>query len=136
MSLCINYRYISLLFLAKLRKKMHIQEYNPTKTQNTHNPNFGFKSLYSTNYYLISFIWSIKSKFIFLEEFVCGIFLDLEKAFDAVDRKYCSLSLVTVGFEVIPMNCSSCKKFVFTIFILRKYIRVVPQGSTLRPLLF
>ena len=47
---------------------------------------FGFRSNYSTNHAILSITEHIKA-FVDTSHYVCGIFVDLEKAFDTVNHK-------------------------------------------------
>ena len=47
---------------------------------------FGFQKKYSTNHALLSIVEQINSN-VDQKNFACGIFVDLQKAFDTVDHK-------------------------------------------------
>ena len=47
---------------------------------------FGFSSSYSSNHTIVNLVESIK-KYIDNNDFVCSVFIDLEKAFDTVDHQ-------------------------------------------------
>ncbi|XP_065642723.1 uncharacterized protein LOC136074345 [Hydra vulgaris] len=83
-----NYRSISLLSnLSKIfEKPMHIRLYNFfEKNQCLYNHQYGFRSKHSAIYALINITESIR-KALDSKLFACGVFLDLNKAFDSVDH--------------------------------------------------
>ena len=57
-----------------------------TKHNLIFNKQFGFRSNYSTNHALLSITERIK-ELIDSSNYVCGVFVDLEKAFDTVNHK-------------------------------------------------
>ena len=143
---CCNYHPISLLSNAEkiLEKIMYKRVYNFLSHNNIiYDLQFGFRQKFSTSHALINFTENIKQA---LDNgyIVCGIFVDLQKAFDTVDhqillskldyyvirgisnnwfksylfnRKQC-VSIDGYDSELVEMNCG------------------VPQGSVLGPLLF
>ena len=85
----LNYRPISLLsvFSKKFEKLIYLRIYTfLTKNNLISNKQFGFRSNYSTNHALVSITERIKS-LLDDTQFVCGIFIDLEKAFDTVNHE-------------------------------------------------
>ena len=104
---------------------------------------FGFRPKYSTEYALLDLVEDIK-KYIDYGNYVCGIFVDLKKAFDTVDHEILLGKLPYYGILGISLN------WFRTILLCRKqYVKIkdinsntkeikcgVPQGSTLGPLLF
>ena len=104
---------------------------------------FGFRSRYSTNHAIISLIELIK-KYLENGDFVCGIFIDLQKVFDTVNREILLSKLDHYGIRGFTNDwfhsflCNrkqyvSCSGYSSEI----KEINCgVPQGSTLGPLLF
>ena len=104
---------------------------------------FGFRTKHSTNHALISITEAIKSH-IDTGNYVGGVFIDLQKAFDTVNHDILYEKLAYYGFrgncqlliksflsnrqQYVSINgCDSCKLDVKC---------GVPQGSTLGPLLF
>ena len=86
---CNNYRPMSLLsnISKTFEKIMHIRLtsfLNKNKVLSSFQ--FGFQNKHSTNYALISLTEMIRSA-LDNDQFVCGVFLDLQKAFDIVDHK-------------------------------------------------
>ena len=86
---CNNYRPISLLSnISKIfKKKMHVHltsSLNKNKVLSTFK--FGFWNKHSTNHALISLTEMIQSA-LDNDQFVCGVFINLQKVFGAVDHK-------------------------------------------------
>ena len=141
--ICINYRPISLLSIySKIFEKLIYSRmyYFLNKTNLIYEKQFGFRAKHSVN--LISTTGRIKDK---LEHgnFVAGIFIDLEKAFNTVNHEILIEKLAYYGFRGVTWNL--LKSFLTN----RKYVSVngfdsdtldvvceVPQGPTLGPLLF
>ena len=63
-----------------------------------HNKQFGFRANYSTSHALIGLTESIKND-LDNKEIVCGIFIDLEKAFDTVNHEILCNKLIHYGFS-------------------------------------
>ena len=83
-----NYRPISLLsVLSKnFEKKIYTRIYSYLVKNNLiFDKQFGFRSNYSTNHALISITERIKD-LVGSGKYVCGVFVDLEKAFDTVNH--------------------------------------------------
>ena len=104
---------------------------------------FGFRKNYSTNHALINLVTNIND---ILEggEYACGIFIDLQKAFDTVNHDILLNKLEIYGVRGIPLNwfesyLKGRKQFV-ALESANSDIQVmdfgVPQGSILGPLLF
>ena len=104
---------------------------------------FGFRSKHSTEHALISLIETIK-KYLDDGEIVCGVFIDLQKAFDTVNHEILLEKLKHYGirskqndwFRSFLINR---KQYVSMegFFSQTKIVKCgVPQGSTLGPLLF
>ena len=89
----INYRPISLLSNIEkiIEKLMYKRLFNFLDISNLiYSSQFGFRPKYSTTHALINLTESIRQS---LDEgsFGCGIFVDLQKAFNTVDQKsYCT----------------------------------------------
>ena len=86
---CENYRPISLLSnLSKLfERSMHTRLYKFLDESNSfYELQFGFRKKYSTNHALLSIVEGIR-KTLDNTTFSCGVFIDLEKAFDTI--KFC-----------------------------------------------
>lgn len=104
---------------------------------------FGFRSSYSTNHALVSITEKIKS-LLDSGQYVCGIFIDLEKAFDTVNHDILCDKLNYYGLrgkinDLIRSYLSNRKQYV-SINGIDSEMRIidcgVPQGSSLGPLLF
>ena len=142
----LNYRPISLLsiFSKVYEKLIYVRIYSYlTKNNMIYNKQFGFRSNYSTTHAILSITEYIRT---LLDDghFVCGIFVDLEKAFDTVDHYILCEKLKFYGIYGI------CNKLIKSYLTGRKqYVSLngfnsdilnidcgVPQGSSLGPLLF
>ena len=87
-SKCENYRPISLLSnLSKIfERMMHSRLYNLLESSNSiYKLQFGFRKKYSTNHSLLSIVESLRDN-LDNKTFSCGVFVDLEKAFDTVNH--------------------------------------------------
>ena len=85
---CMNYRPISLLSnVNKIYEKlMYSRLYNFLNLHNCiYDLQFGFRGKHSTNYALLSLTENIRDA-LDNNNFACGIFIDLRKAFDTVDH--------------------------------------------------
>ena len=142
----LNYRPISLLsiFSKVYEKLIYIRIYSYlTKNKMIYSKQFGFRSNYSTNHALISLTEQIRS---LLDggHYVCGIFVDLEKAFDTVDHKILCEKLNHYGLrgninKLIHSYLTNRKQYVSLNGFdseIRNIECGVPQGSSLGPLLF
>ena len=78
------------------------------------------------------------------KEIVCGVFIDLEKAFDTVNHEILCNKLIYYGFrakvnELIKSFLTNRKQYVTVNGYDSEKLKLtcgVPQGSTLGPLLF
>ena len=116
---CANYRPITLLsnlvkIIEKLMHKRLMGFLNDQKV--LYKKQFGFQKKFSTAHAVISLIENIK-KAIDNKMFVCGVFVDLQKAFDTVDHNILLHKLSHYGIRDIA-NCwfssylSNRKQFV------------------------
>ena len=104
---------------------------------------FGFCSKHLTNHALINLIENIKS-FMDRGYISAGVFIDLQKAFGTVNHQILCEKLVYYGFRgkslhLIKSSLSNRKQFVSISGFESSKLNItcgVPQGSTLRPLLF
>ena len=143
---CINYRPISLLSnINKIVEKiMHKQLYNFISKHNIiYELQFGFRCNHSTNHVLLELTEDIRNA-IDTNNFVVGIFIDLQKAFDTVDHNILLHKLNYYGIRGLTNDW-------FKSYLLnrKQYVSIqgidsdqtimeygVPQGSVLGPLLF
>ena len=104
---------------------------------------FGFRQKYSTNHALLSIVEKIRES-LDNKTFSCGVFVDLEKAFDTVNHAILLKKLEHYGIRGPVQNWFSSylesrkQKVVFdgTSSPLLNISCGVPQGSILGPLLF
>ena len=104
---------------------------------------FGFCARHSTNHALICTTESIKSQ-IDQGNYVGGVFIDLQNAFDAVNHDILCEKLAYYGFRgncqlLIKSFLSNRQQFVSINGFDSSKLDIkcgVPQGSTLGPLLF
>ena len=85
---CENYRPISLLSnISKLfEREMQTRVYDFFKKYNLlYQRQFGFRKKDSTNHAILSILEDIKNN-LDTNNFVCGVFIDLDKAFDTVNH--------------------------------------------------
>ena len=141
-----NYRPISLLSnIEKIYEKMM---YSRLFTfLNLHNQlycrQFGFRKSHSTMHTLINIVERIRES-LDKGEYACGVFVDLQKAFDTVDHKILLHKLDHYGIrgpakQWFKSYLSNRHKYVSVEnanSILKAIIHGVPQGSVLGPLLF
>ena len=104
---------------------------------------FGFRKSHSTIHTLINIVARIRRR-LDKGEFACGVFVDLQKAFDTVDHEILLSKLRHYGIrgranQLLKSYLSDRQQFVFLSNIsssLKPVIHGVPQGSVLGPLLF
>ena len=141
-----NYRPISLLsnvdkVLEKLVHKRMIKFLN--RNNIIYNRQFGFRRKHSTVHGLVTLTEDIK-KSIDEGKLTCGVFIDLQKAFDTVDHEILLKKLETYGFRGLANNwfssyLSNRKQYVHVSGEESDYREIkhgVPQGSVLGPILF
>ena len=145
-TLITNYRPISLLSLLNkiFEKLLYRRLYKFLVKHNVlYKYQFGFRKGYSTTMALIEIVNNIKTA-IDNNKFVCGIFLDLTKAFDTVDHQILLDKLHHYGVRGQTNNLfksylSNRKQFVKIGNSESSHLSIncgVPQGSVLGPLLF
>ena len=109
-----------------------------------YNQQFGFRSNYSTEHALINLTEYIKN-LLDSGNIVCGVFIDLEKAFDTVNHEILCQKLIYYGFRgksqlLIKSFLSNNRKQYVSINDFNSDNQDitcgVPQGSNLGPLLF
>ena len=141
----LNYRPISLLsvFSKIYEKTIYTQIYSYLVKNNLiYEKQFGFRSKYSTNHALLSITERIK-ELVDSGNFVCGVFVDLEKAFDTVNHKILCEKLNFYGLRgninsLIQSYLTNRKQYVSINGFesdVKEISCGVPQGSSLGPLL-
>ena len=142
----VNYRPISLLpiFSKIFEKIIYSRMYEFLELNKLiYNRQFGCRANHSTNHALLSMTESIKS-FLDSGDFVAGIFIDLEKAFDTVNHLILCNKLNYYGFrgkinDLLKSFLTNRKQFVSVNGYDSSQLEIkcgVPQGSILCPLLF
>ena len=143
---CNNYRPISLLSnISKISEKsMHIRLVNfLRKNKLLFYHQFCFRSGYSVNHALTSLTELIR-KALDEEKFACGVFIDLQKAFDTVDHNILLSKLYPYGVKRTPYQWFKSylkgRQQYATINHQKSSLSNirygVPKGSVLGPLLF
>ncbi|MCH2406071.1 MAG: reverse transcriptase family protein, partial [Nitrosopumilus sp.] len=141
-----NYRPISLLSNINkiLEKLMFTRVFNfLEKYKCIYNLQFGFRSKHSTNHALIDITENIRQA-LDNKKIACGIFVDLQKAFDTVNHKILIQKLAHYGIRGIANEwfssyLSNRSQFVSILGFesdTKNINHGVPQGSVLGPLLF
>ena len=141
-----NYRPISLLSnidkifekLAHSRLVTFLDKFNIF-----YRKQYGFRKKHSTAHTLISLTEEIR-KSLDNGQFSCGVFIDLQKAFDTVDHNILLEKLKHYGIRGVANQwlrsyLTGRKQFVFVSGVMSEILRIlhgVPQGSVLGPLLF
>ena len=143
---CNNYRPISLLpNISKIFETLIHNRLSRFLEENKclFSKQFGFRSKHSTTHTLIDLTETIR-KALDDDEFACGVFLDLQKAFDTVNHK-----ILLKKLEHYGVRGHALKWFTSYLADRKQYTTVnnidsqlkdilygVPQGSVLGPLLF
>ena len=141
-----NYRPISLLSnLNKILEKLvHARIYRFLEdSQCIYSLQFGFRKKHSTDHALIEITETIK-KALDDHNFACGIFIDLQKAFDTVNHDILIAKLDNYGirgtankwFSTYLNNRSQYVSILGFDSDTKRLQHGVPQGSVLGPLLF
>ena len=141
-----NYRPISLLpiFSKLFEKLMYKRLYRFLEVHNIfYSLQFGFQENRSTDHALISMTESIRNT-LDCKKFGCGIFIDLQKAFDTVNHQFLLSKLEHYGIRGCALDwfksyLSQRKQYVSINGHNSDLLTVkcgVPQGSVLGPLLF
>ena len=141
-----NYRSISLLSIIEkfLEKRVYKRLYIFLNKNNViYNLQFGFRQQYSTSHALINLTENIR-KALDDGNIGCGVFVDLQKAFDTVDHKILLAKLNHYGIRGVSYDW-----FKSYLSNRNQYVSIngyesglaalncgVPQGSVLGPLLF
>ena len=143
---CENYRPISLLSnISKIFERVIYTRLDNflNSSEIIYKFQFGFRKNYSTNHALLSIVEQIRNS-LDKKMFACGVFIDLEKAFDTVNHQILLSKLYHYGIrgvankllhsylsnrhQKVTINGESSTKLPITCG--------VPQGSILGPLLF
>ena len=136
---CNNYRPISLLSNIS---KIHLVNFlKKNKLLFCHQ--FGFQNGYSVNHALTTLTELIR-KALDEDKFACGVFIDLQKAFDTVDHNILLLKLYHYGVKGTPHQwfksyLTGRQQYTTINHQTSSLCNVkygVPQGSVLGPLLF
>ena len=143
---CENYRPISLLSnIGKVFEKvMYNRIWNfLNESDILFEKQFGFRKNHSTNHALLSIVEEIR-KNLDNKLYTCGVFVDLEKAFDTVNHEILIKKLDHYGIRGSYNNwlnsyLTNRKQFVSLNDSVSSHMKItcgVPQGSVLGPLLF
>ena len=143
---CANYRPISLLSnIGKVYEKIMYTRIESFLESNDimYNLQYGFRKKHSTNHALLSIIESIRSN-LDNKTYSCGVFVDLEKAFDTVNHKILIAKLDHIGIRGVAnqwiesylKNRNQTVKLNGFTSQSKNISCGVPQGSILGPLLF
>ena len=96
---CENYRPISLLSNLNHTRLYEFIE----NSGQFYEKQFGFRKKYSTNHALLNIVEGIREK-LDNKTFVCGVFIDLEQAFDTVNHQILLTNLNTMELEELQIN--------------------------------
>ena len=143
---CANYRPISLLSnISKIFERVMCNRIETflTDFDIIYKLQFGFRKKYSTNHALLSIVEQIRSN-LDNRTFSCGVFVDLEKAFDTVNHKILLAKLDHIGIRGIANNwiksyLTKRTQSVTSNGHTSDNLNItcgVPQGSILGPILF
>ena len=143
---CKNFRPISLLSNINkiIEKIMHQRLYDFLEKQGSiYDYQFGFRKSHSTDHALLDLTEDIRQA-IDKNNFACGIFIDLQKAFDTVDHDILLKKLEHYGIRGISNDWFRSylknRKQLVSISGVESHLANmdfgVPQGSVLGPLLF
>lgn len=141
-----NYRSISLLSVfSKIFEKLIYKRiyFYLDKKKLIYSKQFDFRANHSNNHAIISIIEHIR-KLLDKGEYVCGIFVDLEKAFDTVRHEILCEKIRAYGLrgninQLLKSYLSDRKQYVSINGFNSQVNKVscgVPQGSSLGPLRF
>ena len=141
-----NYRPISLLSnIEKIYEKVMYSRLISFLEDNNqiYSRQFGFRKAHSTENTLINIVERIRSS-LDNGEFACGVFVDLQKAFDTVDHEILLAKLDHYGVRDISNTwfrsyLTNRSQFVYVSNSKSSFKPIkhgVPQGSVLGPLLF
>ena len=143
---CANYRPISLLSnVGKIFERVMFNRIE--RFLDDHNLiykyQYGFRKNYSNNHALLSIVEEI-NKSLDNKSFACGVFVDLQKAFDTVDHKILQSKLAHYGINGFAnkwlssylTNRSQSVSLGGSTSEEKKITCGVPRGSILWPLLF
>ena len=143
---CSSYRPISLLSNLNeiVEKVMYNRLYDFLEKHDTIYKNqYGFRKNHSTIHALVNMTEDIRNA-LDNDHIVCGVFIDLRKAFDTVDHHILLKKLEYYGVRGIALNwfksyLSNRRQCVSINGVLSEEAKIeygVPQGSILGPLLF
>ena len=143
---CENYRPISLLSnIGKLFEKVIYARISIflDKFEILYEKQFGFRKHHSTNHALTSIVEQIRKK-LDDKNYTCGVFVDMEKAFDTVNHEILITKLQYYGIrgsynDWLRSYLTNRKQFVTLGNSASNHGKItcgVPQGSVLGPLLF